>query len=231
MPPRPPMALHLHRRRSDRRTATSSPAAAAGSVTGTGTSRRPIEQVTGIDVSTLPDGTLTFSVTLTDAAGNTGPIATATATLAITTPTNYAITVNDGVINAGEAAATSFTFSGTQLGTTYNYVVTSSGGDGSVTGTGTITAADQQVTGIDVSALARRNLDLQRHVDQREAMLEPPPHPPRRWTRRRPDEYGLPSIRIRSTRLGPRQSVSLLSAPKWGRPTTTPSPAQVAEPR
>ena len=52
-----------------------------GSVTGTGTITSATQQVTGINVSTLADGTLTYSVTLTDAAGNVGSAKTATATL------------------------------------------------------------------------------------------------------------------------------------------------------
>ena len=54
----------------------------AAAVTGSGTIASATEQVTGIDVSSLLDGTLTFSATLTDAAGNTGSAATASATLA-----------------------------------------------------------------------------------------------------------------------------------------------------
>ena len=123
------------------------------SVTGTGTITAADQDITGIDVSSLPDGTLTFSVTLTDAAGNAGAAATADVTLATATPANYSIMADDALIGADEAATTSFTFNGAQLGTTYNYTITSDGGAGSVTGTGTITAADQQVTGIDVSSL------------------------------------------------------------------------------
>ncbi len=42
-------------------------------MTGSGTIASATEQVTGIDVSSLLDGTLTYnSVTLTDTAGNTG---------------------------------------------------------------------------------------------------------------------------------------------------------------
>ena len=122
-------------------------------VTGTGTVTLASYHVGSIDVSTLPDGVLTISVTLTDEAGNAGSAATATASLATTAPSGYAIIAGDSLINADEAATTSFTFSGAELGTTYNYVVTSSGGSGSVTGSGTIASSTQQVTGIDVSSL------------------------------------------------------------------------------
>ena len=67
--------LHRHQRRRQR------------PVTGSGTISSATQQVTGINVSSLPDGTLTYSVTLTDAAGNSGAPATATATLDQTAPT------------------------------------------------------------------------------------------------------------------------------------------------
>ena len=122
-------------------------------VTGSGTITSATQQVTGINVSTLPDGTLTYSVTLRDAAGNTGAAATATATLDKTAPSGYTITADDGLINATEAASTSFTFAGAEVGATYNYTVISSGGGTPVTGSGTIASATQQVTGINVSTL------------------------------------------------------------------------------
>ena len=51
-------------------------------VTGSGTVTSANQDVTGINISTLPNGTLTFSVTLTNPIGP-GPAATATATLAV----------------------------------------------------------------------------------------------------------------------------------------------------
>ena len=53
----------------------------SGSVQGSGTVLSSTQQVTGINVSSLPDGTLTYSVTLTDAAGNVGSATTAQAML------------------------------------------------------------------------------------------------------------------------------------------------------
>ena len=129
-----------------------------GSVTGSGTVSTADQHVTGIDVSSLPDGTLTYSVTLTDAAGNVGSPVTATATLDTVAPTGYSITADQSLVTASNASAASFTFAGAELGDTYNYTVTSDGGSGSVTGTGTISAADQQVTGIDLSSLSDGNL-------------------------------------------------------------------------
>ncbi len=125
----------------------------AGSVAGNGTITSTAQVISGIDVSGLPDGTLTFSVILTDAAGNVGAAETAATTLDQDAPAGYSITTDDDLIGAAEAATTSFTFAGAEPGTTYNYTVTSAGGDGEVTGSGTITSADEQVMGIDVSNL------------------------------------------------------------------------------
>ena len=125
----------------------------AAAVTGSGTIASATEQVTGIDVSSLLDGTLTYSVTLTDTAGNTGSAVTATTTLDTTAPAGYSITADDSLIGASEAAATGFTFAGAEIGATYSYTVTSDGGAAEVTGSGTIASATEQVTGIDVSSL------------------------------------------------------------------------------
>ncbi len=125
----------------------------AGSVTGSGTISAVDQQITGIDVSGLSNGLLTYSVTLSDAAGNAGTAVTATATLDRIAPAGYTITADDSLINSTEATATSFTFAAAEVGATYSYTVTSSGGGGSVTGSGTVSSATQQVTAIDVSSL------------------------------------------------------------------------------
>ncbi len=85
-------------------------------MTGTGTISSATQQITGIDVSSLTDGTLTYSVTLTDTSGNASAAATATATLDKTAPTGYSITADDSVINAADSVNTGFTFIGTNWG-------------------------------------------------------------------------------------------------------------------
>ena len=65
-----------------------------GSATGSGSVASPTQDVTGINVSALPDGTLDFSVTLTNADGNTGNAATTSTTLDKTAPGGYTITAN-----------------------------------------------------------------------------------------------------------------------------------------
>ncbi len=132
------------------------------SVTGSGSLTLTTQTISNVDVSSLPDGTLTFSVTLTDAAGNVGAAATTTATLDTTAPTGYSITVDQPLIGAAAATSTSFTFADAEYTpgatTTYNYTVASSAGGAAITGSGTLTSATQQVTGINVLSLPEGTL-------------------------------------------------------------------------
>jgi hypothetical protein len=114
-------------------------------VTGTGTVSSAKQDVSGISLSGLANGTLTFSVRLTNDIGNTGNPATATATL-------FSIATDESIVGASNATATGFTFSNAVAGDKYTYTVTSSGG-GKVTGTGTVASAAQDISAIDVSSL------------------------------------------------------------------------------
>ena len=131
-----------------------------GTVTGSGNITAANQQVTGVDVSGLGDGTLSLSVTLSDPAGNTGTAATATVTKDIVAPSGYAASIDQGVINSLNKTAMSFHFASAELGATYNFTVSSSGGSTAVTGSGAIGAANQQVTGINVSGLDDGTLTL-----------------------------------------------------------------------
>lgn len=121
-------------------------------VTGTG-SVGSTQAVSGINVSSLLDGTLTFSVKLTDSAGNIGTAVTCTAILDRVAPTGYSIAANPTTLNSTTATTAGFTFAGAETNATYSYTITSSGGGTAVTGTGTIGSATQAVSGIDVSSL------------------------------------------------------------------------------
>ena len=134
-------------------TVHSSGNSAATSVTGSGTVTSATQDVTGIDVSSLPDGTITYSVTLTDAAGNVGAVSIATAILDQTAPTGYTITADQSTLNATTATSAGFTFANAEVGTTYAYTISSSAGGTPVTGSGTVASATQDVTPIDVSSL------------------------------------------------------------------------------
>ncbi len=101
-------------------------------------------------------GNRTIEVVVNDGVTNSAP---AIATVAVATaPAGYSITAGDSLISASEATSTRFTFAGAQVGATYKYTVTSSGGGTAVTGTGTVSSATQQVTGINVSSLANGTL-------------------------------------------------------------------------
>lgn len=129
-------------------------------VTGSGTVTSTTQKVAGIDISSLPSGTLTFTVTLTDAAGNAGTAAKATAMLDKTAPLGYAIAATDTTVNAAKATSFGFAFTKAEVGATYAYTIKSSGGTATLTGTGAITSATQSVTGIDVSSLTDGTLTI-----------------------------------------------------------------------
>ncbi|MCG8385733.1 MAG: gliding motility-associated C-terminal domain-containing protein, partial [Cytophagales bacterium] len=114
-----------------------------------------------VDVSSLPDGILTVQVTLTDPGNNTGSAASDnSATLDQQVPSGYTVTIDQADINTINQTAASFTFAGAEVGASYNFTLTSTGGPGTVTGMGNITVGNQQVTGIDVSPLPDGTLTL-----------------------------------------------------------------------
>ncbi len=115
-------------------------------VTGSGTITTATDLISGIDVSGLGDGTITLSVTLTDAAGNTGTAATDTETKDTVAPSGYTITIDQSPINSGNAGSVSFTFAGAEIGADYSYTVTTSGGAATLTSGGTIVTSTDQVT-------------------------------------------------------------------------------------
>ena len=128
-------------------------------VTGSGSVTSATQDVTGINVASLPDGTLTFSVTLAES-GSVGAPATTTATLDTAAPSGYSISADASTINIAAATSTGFTFAGATTGDTYHYTVTTSGGSGSVSNSGTVTSATQNVTGINVSSLSDGTLSF-----------------------------------------------------------------------
>ncbi|MCA0958098.1 DUF11 domain-containing protein [Muricauda ruestringensis] len=131
----------------------------AGTVTNTGIIGTATDQITGIDLSGLPDGTITLSVTLTNGNG-TGGAVTDTATKDTAIPSGYSVTIDQGPIDTGNETAVSFTFAGAEVGATYNYEFSSDGGAGTVTDTGVIVSATDQITGIDLSGLPDGTITL-----------------------------------------------------------------------
>ena len=72
----------------------------------------------------------------------------------------YTVTFTANPITSADANAVSFTIAKAPAGASFSYIITSSGGAGSVTGTGTISASPQTVTGVDVSSLPPGTLNL-----------------------------------------------------------------------
>lgn len=104
------------------------------------------------------------SMSITDAAGNalpsTEPSTDETYTLDNIAPSGYSVALDQDPVNSGNQGSASFTFASAQVGAGYSYTITSSGGAGSVSNTGKIATATDQITGIDVSALPDGTLTL-----------------------------------------------------------------------
>ncbi|MCF2910808.1 Ig-like domain-containing protein [Pseudoalteromonas sp. DL2-H2.2] len=128
-------------------------------LSGTGTVSSADERITLTDIRGLNDGPLSLSVTLTDKAGNVGVAATDTATLDTRAPGGHSVTLNQRTYNASTMNSASFSFAGGEVGATYTYTLTSSGGS-SVTGSGTLNSATQTVSIADVSNLKDGALSL-----------------------------------------------------------------------
>ena len=103
-------------------------------------------------MSSLGDGTLTFSVTLTSGSTTIGPVTT-TAILDQTPPSGYTITADQATLNATTAANAGFMLGNAEVGDAYSYTISSSAGGTAVTGSGTVNTATQDITGINLSSL------------------------------------------------------------------------------
>ncbi|MCP3887453.1 MAG: hypothetical protein GY702_01075, partial [Desulfobulbaceae bacterium] len=130
-------------------------------VTSSGTISSATDKITGINVSSLDDDTLTLTVYLTDTNGNQGGNVTDTVTKDATSPTGYSISFDQGTINNTNETALSFTFASAEVGAAYNYSIDdTNGGTNVVTSSGTISTATDQITGINVSSLDDDTLTL-----------------------------------------------------------------------
>ncbi|WP_193352322.1 Ig-like domain-containing protein, partial [Catenovulum agarivorans] len=110
-------------------------------------------------VSALADGTYDVEVSATDAFANVATDST-TAELEIdaTKPSGFSIDIEQSLIDASNDTAMSFVFANAELGTSYQASV--SDGTNTVSVSGSVDAADAQVTSIDVSGLAEGSLIL-----------------------------------------------------------------------
>ncbi|WP_233081720.1 Ig-like domain-containing protein [Rheinheimera soli] len=110
-------------------------------------------------IAALPHGVYDVVVTATDAQGNVGTDASSNElTIDLLSPSAYSVVIQQSRIDAANQTAMSFVFAGAEVGSTYTYVV--SDGTNSVTNTGVVTAANQQIGSIDVTGLAEGTLQL-----------------------------------------------------------------------
>ena len=108
----------------------------------------------------MGDGTITLSVSLTDAVSNVGSAATDTSTKNSAAPSGYSVVINQDPINAGNETAVSFTFTSAEVGATYNYTFSSSSGGTPVADSGTVVSAGATISGIDLSGLGDGTITL-----------------------------------------------------------------------
>ena len=130
------------------------------SVTGSGAVLTQNRTVSNIDLSGLPDGLLTLTVTVSNVLGTEGAPTTDTAIKLTTIPSGYSVSINQNPINQTNETAIGFTFSGAEVNAGYQYTFSSDGGGTNVMGSGTITTSNQQITGIDLSGLNNGTVTL-----------------------------------------------------------------------
>ncbi|HZH54297.1 MAG TPA: BspA family leucine-rich repeat surface protein, partial [Sphingobacteriaceae bacterium] len=75
-------------------------------------------------------------------------------------PSGYSASIDQSPIRPFNTHAVSFTFANAEVGATYEYSISSTGGGGTVTGSGTVLSPSQQVTGIDLSGLGNGTVTL-----------------------------------------------------------------------
>jgi gliding motility-associated-like protein len=111
-------------------------------------------QVTVTGLSITGSDAVNYTLSSTSAAANVGII------VDTTPPAGYSVSIDQNLINESNASAISFTMAGAEIGATVSYSFTSAGGGTPVTGSGTITSANQQFKGIDISGLTKGTITL-----------------------------------------------------------------------
>ncbi|HRK97378.1 MAG TPA: inverse autotransporter beta domain-containing protein [Alphaproteobacteria bacterium] len=88
-------------------------------------------------VTTIADTVLTLSGAVAD----------------VTAPAGYAVAFSTSPVNIANVSAAGFDITTAEIGATYNYTISSSGGGTNVTGSGTISGATENITGLNLSGL------------------------------------------------------------------------------
>lgn len=78
----------------------------------------------------------------------------------IVAPSGYAVAFTTDPISISNHTAAAFQITGAEIGATFDYTINSNNGGTDVTGSGTITTATQNVTGLDLSGLADGTLTV-----------------------------------------------------------------------
>jgi hypothetical protein len=98
--------------------------------------------------------------TIRDTNGNDANLAFTLPNTAGVLVQSYTASWTTSPVNATNETATAFDIVNAPIGATFNYTITSDGGGGSVTGSGSIAASPQSVTGVNVSSLPAGLLTL-----------------------------------------------------------------------
>jgi hypothetical protein len=113
------------------------------------------ESNTNCTLTLTGEGAHTVYMLCMDNAGNKGTSSyQLDYTINTVPPSGYDFSIDQGYINIGNETATSFTFTSAEVGTTYDYTITSDSGPGSVTGSGPIITGTDPIGPINVSGLA-----------------------------------------------------------------------------
>ncbi|MDX1760603.1 MAG: HYR domain-containing protein, partial [Christiangramia sp.] len=120
-----------------------------------------VSQIAGLPSgSEFPVGTTTNTFEAIDAYGNKSTCSFDVTVNDVEAPAGYSVSIDQTEIDETNETSVSFTFANAEVGTTYNYTLSSDNGGSEVTGSGTITTANDQITGIDVSGLNDGTLTL-----------------------------------------------------------------------
>jgi gliding motility-associated-like protein len=129
-------------------------------VTGSGAVLTSNRTVNNIDLSSLPDGLITLTVTVSNVLGTEGPESTDTAIKLTTLPSAYSVTIDQDPIDQTNEEDVSFTFGNAEEDAFYYYSFASSGGGTPVTGNGTVQTPTDQIENIDISGLPNGTITL-----------------------------------------------------------------------
>ncbi|MEM1037721.1 MAG: Ig-like domain-containing protein [Pseudomonadota bacterium] len=114
-----------------------------------------------VTFDTLADGTYNCTATLTDEAGNpSAPLVLTPFTVDATAPSGYAVSFDQGSLNAANETSVSFTVTGAEIGTFVDYSIRDEASGFFRNSSTQITSPTQTLTGIDVSSLADGQLTL-----------------------------------------------------------------------